>query len=121
MLLSNHTGDLLLVILRVKSDASFVIRLDKLTELLMITDIYMKLGDSHIEGIDVLFGRFNTPLSALKKKSYDPLDQRKPDFDYDFEDFKKQVQEIQVRVLVGEDMVWVRVCEYGCVCDVVCE
>ena len=89
--------------------AFFVNRLDKLMELLMITDIYMRLGDSHIEGIEVLFGRFTTPLSALKKKPYDPLDQRKPDFDYDFEDFKKQVQEIQVRFW---DVMWVCGCEY---------
>ena len=72
-------------------------RLEKLTELLTITDTYMTFGDSHIEGIDILFGRFTAILSALKKKPYDPLDQRKADFDYDFEDFKKQVQEIQVR------------------------
>ena len=74
-----------------------IIRLDKLAELLTITNTYMALGDSHIEGVDILFGRFTALLAVLKKKPYDPLDQRKADFDYDFEDFKKQVQDIQVR------------------------
>ena len=35
-------------------------------------------------------------ITALKKKPYDVLDQRKADFDQDFADFKRQISELHV-------------------------
>ena len=65
-------------------------------ELFETIGIYSSLGLSHIEGIEQLNSRFNLSISTLKKKPYDILDQRKTDFDGDFEDFKRQVIELNV-------------------------
>ena len=75
-------------------------RLEKLIELFKTIGIYSALGLSHIEGIDQLNSRFNLSLSSLKKKPYDVLDQRKTDFDNDYEDFKRQLSELIVRHFV---------------------
>ena len=57
---------------------------------------YSSLGLSHIEGIDTMFSRFQLAVANIRKKSYDLLDQRKTDFDGDFEEFKRQTLEIRV-------------------------
>ena len=57
---------------------------------------YSTLGLSHIEGIEAFHNRFNLAVTTLKKKPYSVLDQRKTDFDLDFEDFKRQVKELTV-------------------------
>ena len=54
------------------------------------------MGLSHIEGVEQLNSRFNLALATLKKKPYDVLDQRKTEFDGDYEDFKRQVQDLDV-------------------------
>ena len=73
-------------------------RLDKLREVLETTETYSTLGLSHIEGIETLHNRFQLLLSNLKKKPYNPLEQRKTEFDGDFEDFKRQALDIKVSV-----------------------
>lgn len=69
-------------------------RLEKLIELFRTVETYSSLSLSHIEGIEQLNSRFNLALSSLKKKPYDVLDQRKTDFDDDYEDFKRQTLEL---------------------------
>ena len=61
-----------------------------------ILGVYSTLGLSHIEGIEAYHNRFNLAVTTLKKKPYSVLDQRKTDFDMDFEDFKRQVKDITV-------------------------
>ena len=63
-------------------------------ELFRTVETYSSLSLSHIEGIEQLNSRFNLALSSLKKKPYDVLDQRKTDFDDDYEDFKRQTLEL---------------------------
>ena len=72
-------------------------RLEKLKEFFTTTDVYSTLSLSHIEGIEQLNSRFNLSVANLKKKPYDVLDQRKTDFDSDYEDFKRQIQDLDVR------------------------
>lgn len=74
----------------------FCKRLSKLQELFNTTGTYASLGLSHIEGIEQLFSRFNLAVGNLKKKPYNILDQRKTDFDGDYEDFKRQILELNV-------------------------
>lgn len=62
--------------------------------------VYSALGLSHIEGIEQLNSRFNLAYTGLKKKPYDVLDQRKMDFDGDYEDFKRQLLELNVCVCI---------------------
>ena len=54
------------------------------------------LSESKIEGIEAISNRFQHTYSALKKKPYDPLDHRKPEFETDFAEFKRQISELQV-------------------------
>lgn len=54
------------------------------------------MSESKIEGIETISNRFQHMYSALKKKPYDPLDHRKPDFEADFLEFRRQISEIQV-------------------------
>lgn len=61
-------------------------------------ETYSVLSESKIEGIETISNRFQHMYSALKKKPYDPLDHRKPDFEADFSEFKRQVTDFEVRV-----------------------
>ena len=65
--------------------------------MLTIIETYSSLGSSHIEGIEVICNRFQLLVSGMRKKPYDLLDQRKSDFDADFEEFKKNTLDILVR------------------------
>lgn len=40
--------------------------------------------------------RFGVVVTSMKKKPYDYLDQRKMDFDSDFDEFKRAIQELHV-------------------------
>ena len=59
-------------------------------------DVYSSLGLSHIEGIETMHSLFQLIVSGMKKKPYDILDQRKTDFDVDFEEFKRSALDIRV-------------------------
>lgn len=71
-------------------------RLEKIREVVETVETYSSLGLSHIEGIDTLHSRFQLAFTTVRKKPYDPLDQRKSDFDNDFQEFKRQTREILV-------------------------
>ena len=81
--------------------AEILHRLDKLREVLETSETYSSLGLSHIEGIDTLHNRFQLLLSTLKKKPYNPLEQRKTEFDGDFEEFRRQVLDIKVSLIAS--------------------
>lgn len=67
--------------------------------LLNYIQIFSTLSESKVEGIDTYGGRFQQILGSIKKKPYDFLDQRKVDFDIDFEDFKRQLGELEASTL----------------------
>lgn len=71
-------------------------RCGKLEEMLNLIEAYTKLSSSHIEGIEVISSRFQLLVSGMKKKPYDLLDQRKSDFDGDFEEFLRLTRDILV-------------------------
>lgn len=71
-------------------------RLDNIIEFLRTVATYETLSLSRIEGIETFNNRFNLLVSTLKKKPYDPLEHRKPDFDVDYEDFKHQLSDLEV-------------------------
>ena len=83
----------------IQFSVSIANRLKKITEMFHIIATYSTLGLSNIEGIDVIHSRFQLSVSGMKKKGYDILDQRKSDFDADFEEFKRQVEDIKVSFL----------------------
>ena len=82
---------------------TFTRRCEKIMDLFATAGLYVKLQESKIEGIEVLAARFSNTFSLLKKKNYDFLDQRKPDFDSDYEDFKRGIQELQAAIIAFID------------------
>lgn len=75
---------------------TFCRRLKKIIEMFTTMEIYSHLADSRIEGMEMMATKFNVIVTSMKKKPYNYLDQRKMDFDADFEEFKRQVQELHV-------------------------
>lgn len=75
---------------------TFTKRCQKIIDIFNTITTYSKLADTKIEGIELLAAKFNGILSVLKKKNYDFLDQRKTDFDNDYDDFKKAIQDLHV-------------------------
>ena len=71
-------------------------RLEKIKALLLTMNTFSTLGLSHIEGVDTFNARFNVMIATLKKKPYDILDQRRSDFDGDYDDFLRQLSDLQV-------------------------
>ncbi len=43
-----------------------------------------------------MFNKFQVIVTQMKKKPYDYLDQRKMEFDSDFDDFKRQINDLHV-------------------------
>lgn len=70
----------------------------KIIEVLNALETFSVLSRSKIEGIEAIASKFNHIYSALKKKPYDPLDHRRPDFVVDFAEFKRQITELEVRI-----------------------
>ena len=57
----------------------------------------MVLPDCRIEGIDPMITKFQQIYASIKKKPYDPLDHRKVEFENDYADITKQINDLQVR------------------------
>ena len=73
-----------------------VFRVDKIAELLKTVDVYETLSLSRLDGIDTFNSRFNLLITTIKKKPYEILDQRKMDFDIDYDEFKRQLVDLNV-------------------------
>ncbi len=50
-----------------------------------------------IIGMELMANKFQVIVTSMRKKPYDYLDQRKMDFDSDYEDFKRLIQDLHVR------------------------
>ncbi|XP_048253391.1 dynein axonemal heavy chain 5-like isoform X2 [Haliotis rufescens] len=73
---------------------TFTRRLKKIIEMFETMDTYSHLAESKIEGLEIMANKFSVIVTAMKKKSYDYLDQRKMEVDQDFDDFKRQISEL---------------------------
>ena len=47
-------------------------------------------------GMEMMANRFTVIYTSMKKKAYDPLDQRKAEYDSDYAEFKRSINELQV-------------------------
>ncbi|XP_052062310.1 dynein axonemal heavy chain 5-like isoform X2 [Mytilus californianus] len=77
---------------------TFTRRLKKIIEMFETISLYSHLSESKIEEIDKMANRFNVIITAMKKKLYDFLDQRKQEFDTDFDEFKRMVAELHANL-----------------------
>eukprot|EP01135_Chromosphaera_perkinsii_P008183 Nk52_evm5s1178 gene=Nk52_evmTU5s1178 len=75
---------------------TFCKRLSKVIEMLTTISSFNCLKEVKIEGLEQIYSRFNQSVSMMKKKPYDILDHRKMEFDSDYKDFLKNVQDMDV-------------------------
>ncbi|XP_033755107.1 LOW QUALITY PROTEIN: dynein heavy chain 5, axonemal-like [Pecten maximus] len=78
---------------------TFTRRLKKIIEIFDTISLYSHLSESKIEGIEQMANRFTVIVTAMKKKPYDFLDQRKTEFDMDYDEFKRQVAELHANIM----------------------
>ncbi|XP_075937501.1 dynein axonemal heavy chain 5 isoform X2 [Anarhichas minor] len=73
---------------------TFQRRLNKILEMFSTISTYSALQDSKIEGLETTATRFQAIVLNMKKKCYSFLDQRRTDFDVDYEEFCKSTSEL---------------------------
>ncbi|KAK3588116.1 hypothetical protein CHS0354_012173 [Potamilus streckersoni] len=74
---------------------TFCRRLEKIITLLNYIEEFSVVAESKIEGLENFSARFQQIFASIRKKPYDVLDQRKVDFEIDFEDFRRQLTELE--------------------------
>nr|XP_043889840.1 dynein axonemal heavy chain 5 isoform X3 [Solea senegalensis] len=73
---------------------TFERRLNKILEMFHTISTYSVLQDSNIVGLETMATRFQAIVLDMKKKHYSFLDQRRTDFDVDYEQFCKSTSEL---------------------------
>ncbi|XP_027953732.1 dynein heavy chain 5, axonemal [Eumetopias jubatus] len=69
-------------------------RLAKIIDIFTTFQTYSVLQDSKIEGLEDMVTKYQSMVATIKKKEYNFLDQRKMDFDQDYEEFCKQANDL---------------------------
>ena len=69
----------------------------QIINLLDCIESYSTLDGCQIEGMEPMVAKYQHIYSSVKKKPYDILDHRKLDFDVDFEEFKRQMADLEVK------------------------
>uniref|UniRef100_A0A8C6MZK3 Dynein, axonemal, heavy chain 5 n=1 Tax=Mus spicilegus TaxID=10103 RepID=A0A8C6MZK3_MUSSI len=69
-------------------------RLAKIMDIFTTFKTYSVLQDSKIEGLEDMATKYQDIVAAIKKKEYNFLDQREMDFDQDYEEFCKRINEL---------------------------
>ena len=67
---------------------------------LMSVEVYSGLQTCVIEGIEPLSLKFQNIFLSIKKKQYDVLDHRKPEFDRDYDEYQKYLFDLEVMSLL---------------------
>ncbi|KAF5899802.1 dynein heavy chain 5, axonemal, partial [Clarias magur] len=73
---------------------TFQRRLDKILSMFSTINTYSALQDSKIEGLETMATRFQNIVLAVKNKQYNFLDQRRTDFEQDYNEFCRQTTEL---------------------------
>ena len=84
----------------------YFIRLHQLLDIFVILKTYDTLSLSNIEGLEQLNSRFQIAAGNLRKKPYDVLEYRRKEFPDDYDEFKRQINDVQVmsRYTSGADL-----------------
>lgn len=67
-------------------------------DILEAARMYSILHSSSIEGINTYAQKYTDHFKKISSQKYDPLDHRKPYFDVDYDEFKKNVAETDVEL-----------------------
>ena len=78
---------------------TFKRRMKKIIDMFETMETYSHLADSKIEGMELMANKFSVIVTSMRKKPYDYLDQRRMDFDADFEEFKRQISELHSSIM----------------------
>ncbi|XP_049624319.1 dynein axonemal heavy chain 5 [Suncus etruscus] len=73
-------------------------RLAKIIDVFNTFDTYSVLQDSKIEGLEDIITKYQGIVATIKKKEYNVLDQRKMDFDEDYKEFCKQINDLHTEL-----------------------
>ncbi|XP_062835458.1 dynein axonemal heavy chain 5 isoform X2 [Anolis carolinensis] len=79
-------------------------RLLKIMKIFDIITTYSVLQDSKMEGLEVMATKYQGIVTTMKKKQYNFLDQRKSDFDQDYEEFCKQSNDLHQQLQTFMDI-----------------
>ncbi|XP_038070084.1 dynein heavy chain 5, axonemal-like isoform X1 [Patiria miniata] len=77
---------------------TFERRLQKIIDMFDTMEMYSHLAETRIEGMEIMANKFVVIYTSMKKKPYDLLDQRKTDYDNDYQDFKRSIGELQAQI-----------------------
>uniref|UniRef100_A0A8D2ZST3 Dynein, axonemal, heavy chain 5 n=1 Tax=Scophthalmus maximus TaxID=52904 RepID=A0A8D2ZST3_SCOMX len=75
---------------------TFQRRLSKILEMFHTIATYSALQDTKMEGLETVATRFQSIVLNMKKKHYSFLDQRRPEFEVDYEEFCKNTSVLHV-------------------------
>ncbi|POI29281.1 hypothetical protein CIB84_006969, partial [Bambusicola thoracicus] len=70
-------------------------RLEKIIDVFNTMRTYSVLQESKIEGLEEMIAKYESIVDIMKKKDYNFLDQRKADFDRDYEEFCKEINDLR--------------------------
>jgi dynein heavy chain len=77
---------------------TFERRLQKIIDMFDTMEMYSHLAETRIEGMEIMANKFTVIYTSMKKKPYDLLDQRKTDYDSDYQDFKRSIGELHAQI-----------------------
>ncbi|XP_075442369.1 dynein axonemal heavy chain 5 isoform X3 [Ascaphus truei] len=97
---------------------TFQRRLEKIIHIFETITTYSSLRDSKIEGLEVMATKFQmaemqeeweSVVATIKKKQYNFLDQRKTEFDQDYDEFVKQTNDLHNQLKTFMDSTFERI------------
>ncbi|RLU26152.1 hypothetical protein DMN91_002318 [Ooceraea biroi] len=77
---------------------TFKTRIIKIMDILEAARMYSILHSSTVEGIDTYAEKYSNYFKTISSQTYDPLDHRKPYFDADYDEFKKNIAETDLEL-----------------------
>ncbi|KFQ30560.1 Dynein heavy chain 5, axonemal, partial [Mesitornis unicolor] len=83
---------------------SFHRRLVKIIDVFNTMKTYLVLKDSNIEGLEGMITKYESIVDIMKKRNYNFLDQRKTDFDQDYEEFCKEINDLHDQLRIFMDI-----------------
>ncbi|CAI5780204.1 dynein heavy chain 5, axonemal [Podarcis lilfordi] len=84
-------------------------RLLKIMHIFDTITTYSVLQDSKMEGLEVMATKYQSIVATMKKKQYNFLDQRKTDFDQDYEEFCKQTDDLHQQLQAFMDITFEKI------------
>ncbi|KAG5316447.1 DYH8 protein, partial [Acromyrmex insinuator] len=78
--------------------ATFKTRIIKIMDIFEAVQMYSILHSSTIEGINIYAQKYTDHFKKIFSQKYDPLDHRKPYFDTDYDEFKKNIAETDLEL-----------------------